>query len=325
MSKARLTAVTCALAIAITAIAAASAGAAGWYVNGRLLSGSAALSETARVVGSKTSLEGGGLKIECIGEHLNLAAPKLESPNKGSASSVEFTDCVGVGSCSLTGTTVKTEPLSFEAELSGSDAARVTFKPTTGTLFASVKFQGEECATPGKTPVTGKVTTEAATGQEGAELHTLKSLATAGSGELKLGSSTATLEAEAELSLASEENWGFGAHEGLDEFDGGNGNLEKNDEEDKEIVATIPGVPFVNVVVGAANLMYLTAPEGYTEAFKIVKNTCEGLIKAFTECGIEISFKPKGKGRYLSDLLVPVKEDGGVFEEVQRVMLIYNA
>ena len=86
----------------------------------------------------------------------------------------------------------------------------------------------------------------------------------------------------------------------------------------------MPGLPFINVVVGAAKIMYLTSPEGNKEAFKIVKNTCEGLLKAGQECSIELSFTPGENGRYLSDLLVPVREDGGIREEVQRVMLIAN-
>jgi hypothetical protein len=98
-----------------------------------------------------------------------------------------------------------------------------------------------------------------------------------------------------------------------------------NDEKDETITFEVPGLPFVNVVVAAAKLMYLTAPGGDEGAFKIVKNTCEGLLLAGTPCHIEISFTPIGKGRYLSDLLIPVKEDGGFREEVQRVMLIFNA
>ena len=324
MSSTRLIAVGCTLAFAVAAMTAAPAGATGWDVNGTTLVGSAALATTANVE-QENEIVAVGVSITCTGAALNAVNAGIEASNKGSATALEFKECSANGNtCSLENSTIKTRPLSLEATQQGAIAVVTKFKPKTGTLLSEITFEGTECSLAGVQPLTGTVKALAPTGQEERTWQLIEAGVTAASGELKLGPAAALFNGAASFKLASQKGWGLGTKKAFGGLDGGTENLEKSDEKAEKITFTVPGLPFINVVVGAANLMYLRAPEGYREAFKIVKNTCEGLIEAFKECGIEISFTPKGKGRYLSDLLVPVREDGGTLEEIQRVMLIFN-
>jgi len=212
MSRAKviIAAFIAALAISAVGSAAASASTAGWMVNGTLLSGSKPLATTAAVM--KTGvLTFSTVTVECTGETLNGIAPAIESSNKGSATSLEFTACkTPTGSkCELVGTKVNTLPITVEATLSGTLGVRASFSPKTGTLFTTLLFKGASCAIAEEVqPVTGKANVLGPTGQD--ERASQEIVATAlTAGELKVGSSAATLAGAALLRLASGESWSF--------------------------------------------------------------------------------------------------------------------
>jgi hypothetical protein len=202
--------VVCAGVLALSALASATASAvtAGWMVNGTLLTGSAALATTA-AVDENGVLEGGGVKITCKGKTLNGAAPKIEAPSMGAASDLEFTECKAEEPCKITTSTIKTLPLLVEATLEGVLAVVATFKPQTGTIFTTLKFEGESCGLSGTTPIKGTAQVLAPTGQDERTLQLINATTSAASNTLFLGSSPASLAGSALLQLASGQSWSF--------------------------------------------------------------------------------------------------------------------
>jgi hypothetical protein len=190
------------------ASASASAVTAGWMVNGTMLSGSAALATTARV-DEKGVLTGAGFKIICEGKTLSGIAPEISAPNTGMAQSLEFTECAGEEPCTLASTTIKTFPIGVEATLEGALAVVATFKPLTGTVFSTIKFEGTECGLAGETPIKGTVKVLAPTGQDERTLQLITSIATEASKELLVGSGAASLKGSILLQLANHQLWSF--------------------------------------------------------------------------------------------------------------------
>jgi hypothetical protein len=128
----------------------------------------------------------------------------------GLATSLEFTECKSlVENCSLSSSSISTVPILVEVTLESTKADVATFTPETKTVFATFAFVGEKCAIIGTQAVTGKAKVLAPTGREERTLQLIKSITTAVSGELKIGSSGATLEGAALLRLASGETWSF--------------------------------------------------------------------------------------------------------------------
>lgn len=81
----------------------------------------------------------------------------------------------------------------------------MTFKPEKGSVFATFKYEGETCAAAGVQSVTGAVTFTMPTGQSEEVSQEILSKGTAG--EIKIGSSTASLDGSASLTLASGKEW----------------------------------------------------------------------------------------------------------------------
>jgi len=210
MSKVRQVIMVCAGVLALSAMASASASAAtaGWMVNGTMLTGSAALATTA-AVDQEGVLKGGGVTVTCKGSTLNGVAPEIKVPNKGSAGDLEFTECSAASPCEVTPPTVKTQTVLVEATLEGVLAVVATFKPETGTIFATLKFSGSGCALSGTTPIKGQAKVLAPTGQDERTLQLINAITTEASGELLLGSSGASLTGSALLRLASGQSWSF--------------------------------------------------------------------------------------------------------------------
>jgi len=214
MSKAKMIITTLIAAIAFSALISASASAAtvGWMVNGTLLSGSEPLATTAKVENSVGVLKSAGadVEVECIGSTLNGKEPKIESPNTGQATDLEFTGCTAkTTNCTIGASTITTVPVGVEATLEGALAVIATFKPKTKTTFATFEFQGSKCASEGLNAVTGTAKVLAPTGQDESATQLITSIATEASTELKVASSPASLTGSALLKLASGAPWSF--------------------------------------------------------------------------------------------------------------------
>ena len=94
-------------------------------------------------------------------------SPELIAPNREAASSLELRECAATGSfCSLASSTIKTVPIVGEATLQGLLGAIVKVKPKTKSLFATIKYNGEECALLGVQPLTGEIELELPDGQD---------------------------------------------------------------------------------------------------------------------------------------------------------------
>jgi hypothetical protein len=157
----------CLAAICAMAAAAAPASAVttGWKVNGTLLNGTVALATTA-AVDKKYVLNGGGLDIECEGSVLEATSPQLVSPNKLKDTALTFTGCTTTNANCAVPARIGTVPVEAEATQEGVLAARATFKPQTGTTFATIKYSGELCAVAGVKALSGDANTSLSTGRD---------------------------------------------------------------------------------------------------------------------------------------------------------------
>ncbi len=195
--------------LAVGALVASSASAS-WVVGGTTLSGSAKLANTAAV------MENGKLKfsettVECTGSVLDGTGAQIESPDKGSATSLTFLGCstTAGSTCKITGQPVSigTVPITATVVLGTGNADTATFSPKTKNTFATIKFEGSGCATSGVQPVKGKAKVTAPTGQTESVLQEI--VAATGAGELEVGSAEATLLGKALLQLESKQAWKF--------------------------------------------------------------------------------------------------------------------
>jgi len=207
MARATRIAAACAAALVLGALAEAPAAfASGWMVGGASLSGSEKLRTTAKV-DEKVVVKGAGVTIACEGSTINALAPQLESPNKASATSIEFTGCEPAAPCHLSSSTVKTEPVIAEATLEGALAYTAVVKPKAGTLFTTVTIEGSECSLEGSQPITGQAKALAPTGQMERTLQSIESITREASGELKAGSSSISVTLSVLGGTASGKPW----------------------------------------------------------------------------------------------------------------------
>jgi hypothetical protein len=199
--------------LAVSAMASNSAMAAGegWLINGTLLSGTAALA-TSAFVDETGMLTLGSTTIKCSASSLNGTSPQIESPNKGSATSLIFKECAVTsgGECVLSsGTSIGTLPITTEVTLDGPLAVRGVFKPKTVTMFATIKLEGGNCAETGKLPIRGTAAWLAPTGQDERTLQLLSVNVTAASQELELGNIAISFKDSVLYKLASSLPWRF--------------------------------------------------------------------------------------------------------------------
>jgi len=209
MSKVKTLVMTFIAVLALGAVASTSASAAtpGWMVSGTTLSGSEALATTA-AVDENAQLTASGVTIECTGKNLNGLSPKIEAGSMGSVTSLIFTGCKALGTtCTIESTEIGTVPVLAEATLEGSLGVKVVFSPQSGTIFATIKYLGASCALLGLKPVTGKASVSAPTGQDEQVLQQI--VANTASGELQVGSASATLKGKALLKLATSSPWSY--------------------------------------------------------------------------------------------------------------------
>jgi hypothetical protein len=183
--------------------------AASWKVNGAALTGTAALAKTAEVT-EAWKLTASGTNVECAGKALSATSEVIEAPNKGSVSSLIFSECKASEPCSIAGTEVKTVPLVSETEGGeGAEGAKFILKPKTKTILATIDFLGSTCALLGVQPVTGKATTLLPNGFLEKTLQEISTNIPSSSGELKVGSSAAELKFKALLKLETGKLWSF--------------------------------------------------------------------------------------------------------------------
>jgi hypothetical protein len=181
----------------------ASSASARWFIEGEELSGSAALATTT-TVDEPIKLTAAGVNIECKG--LNDVKTEIKAPSRLVASSLVFTKCESKEkNCTLSKTEIGTVPVLAEATQEEFPKAKVTFKPEKGSVFATFKYEGETCAAAGVQPVAGAVTFTMPTGQS--EEVSQEILSDGSAGEIKIGSSTASLTGSASLTLASGKEW----------------------------------------------------------------------------------------------------------------------
>jgi hypothetical protein len=196
------------MALGVLVPMSASAATAGWMVNGAKLAGSAALATTARV-DEEGVFRGEGTNITCEGKTLNSIAPEIKAPNTGAASALEYTGCRAEMPCELSSPTIKSSPVTEEATLEGVLAVVATFKPTTGTLFTTIKLEGSECGLAGEASITGQFKVLAPLGQDEGTLGQINSITTEASRELKTGNNPLSVDGSALLQLAHGELWSF--------------------------------------------------------------------------------------------------------------------
>jgi hypothetical protein len=206
------------LALGALASSMASAATPGWLVNGTLLTGDqkASLATTA-AVDQNGVLKFKTVTIECKGSTLDGVDPLIEAlhNNLGSAASLQFLGCSATpaSKCELEGqpVTIGTLPVTTEPTLEGALGVAATFRPISGTTFATLKFtEKTECAVSAeKLPVTGSAPATAPTGQDERTLQLLNVNVSSATGLLKVGNSAASLEGSALLKLASSLPWSF--------------------------------------------------------------------------------------------------------------------
>jgi hypothetical protein len=209
--KAAFAGLVAVLAISAMASSLAMAAGEGWLIKGTLLLGTAALA-TSAFVDEEGVLSFGSTTIKCSSSTLNGTSPQIESPNKGSATSLIFTSCsvTSSGECKLTsGTSIATLPITTEVTLDGPLAVRGVFKPKTATTFATIKLEGANCAETGKIPVKGTAAWLAPTGQDERTLQLLSVNVTAASKEFELGNTAASFKESVLYRLVSSLPWSF--------------------------------------------------------------------------------------------------------------------
>jgi hypothetical protein len=207
MPKVKLVMMTCIAALAFSALASASASAAtpGWMVNGKLL----AHGESAKFSPNTTVLENfqltaAGVTVTC--ETLKVKNGSITGLTLALAESLEFGQCKANNNCAVEENISTVPILTHEVTLDGTLAAKATFIPETKTTFATINFTNPLCALLGVQPVTGKATVLAPTLQDE---RVTQQININSSGELKVGSSAATLKGIADFKLENGLPWSF--------------------------------------------------------------------------------------------------------------------
>jgi hypothetical protein len=209
MHKARTIAMVFGAALALGAAGASSAAASGWMVGGTQLKSSAALAPTAAVT-EDPQFSAAGITVTCsniVSHSEGETHETIETEEWIILIHTEWLECSASSECSLKSPTIGSVPLSGVPVTEGSLGFKTTLAPKTGSIFATVKFEGSNCAIAGLTPITGKETVIAPRGQMEATLQEVK--ANNVEGELKVGSAAATLKGAALLKLASGKPWSF--------------------------------------------------------------------------------------------------------------------
>jgi hypothetical protein len=218
MSRAKLLVAACFVVFGMTALAASTASAGNWDVNGTpLTSGSVALASTALVLNAgilEIEATGEAITVKCEAHELLINEGKLEGPDNISAKDVTFHGCKTTGT-SAAHCTVPDLILSVGvkglATLDGTLSTLIKVEPATKTVFATIKFGSVtegSCAIEGGNAVTGGIDLLIHEGFHSAVTHRV--LAFSLPGGLKVASNPASLkELVGDLKLNSGLPWNF--------------------------------------------------------------------------------------------------------------------
>lgn len=209
MSSTRMLAVAFLALFALCAIAASSAQAF-WLVNGTILTGT----ESVNVAKTTTIVKSfifrfDEIEVEC--GKLEVSGAKITAPDKGSATSLEFSGCkvVRPDTCTLRGTTVGTLPVEALAILDGALATKAKVKPVNvNELFTTFQLSGASCSFSGKNVVVGEVGVLSAEGQDVRPAHAVEIKIETG-GEFKFGGAELRASGAAEFKLEGGQAWSF--------------------------------------------------------------------------------------------------------------------
>jgi hypothetical protein len=212
MSRVRLIFAAFIVVLSVNATVSSSAMATfGWLINGTLLVGFAPFASTF-FVDEKARWGFGTTEISCSGSTLSAVSPEMDNENHITFPSLIFPGCsvTSSGECTLaSGSTIGTLPLLSEATLDGPLGVRGVFKPRTVNTIATIKLEGANCAETGKLPITGAESWLMPTGQDERTWQLVSFNVLASSGELKIGSTAASLKASILFKLASSLPWSF--------------------------------------------------------------------------------------------------------------------
>lgn len=220
MSRMKVVLMALLATFALSAVAASSAS-ADWFVEGALLLGLAKLASTAKVDQNASLLVVTGtthVTVVCSGSVLSGVGAEIFGRDKGSATSLTFEGCsttAPVTKCILTNqpTSIKTEPIEATATLGpASPEVRVTFKPKTKNLFASIPFDSSNtCALSAPEPVKGSVTIGAPIGRTESADQPIQGLGSVENNSLEVGAGNKAFISggKALVRLETGEKWSF--------------------------------------------------------------------------------------------------------------------
>lgn len=205
MSKTKIIVAACVASLALLAVSAASASAAGWYVNKTALASEspAELAKaTATLANYELNLLNNQIKVTCTGLQNNEA--NIVGTSLFKAKSLSFTGCSSNAvNCPIEPTITTT---AVQGTVTSGTPDTIKVEPVAGAtaLLMIVEFTGPLCAF-SELPVKGNFTESSSDlGTEQAE-HTL----TVSASELKSASDTDTLAGASDFKLASGNTWSF--------------------------------------------------------------------------------------------------------------------
>lgn len=205
MSKVRLTMLGLLVVYALSVVLAPSASAATpeWWVEGKVLTGTEKVSEETKATGEAV-LKSTGINVGCA--TVAVEGGSIGAKNEDTLNAVVFTKCTVVSPSGCEVAKIKSEPLVFPLEESGS-VIKLNFRPKSGTLIAAITVTGSSCTAKGTVDVTvsgekgGMDCNYPGVETESLE-HTLEFTKTSGS-SFKIGSLTGELIANFKWKLAS--------------------------------------------------------------------------------------------------------------------------
>jgi len=219
MSRIKITVMALFTVVALTAMVASSASAAGWHVNGTELGkGSKQALTTAATVDTDATLsivsKSEIVQIKCTGTTLNGTSPEIIGTNEGMAKALTFTGCATTKpatKCALEKSEVKTNPIKVFVTKGSGEADVATFDPLSEEPFASIPFSEKNtCAFTEGEPVNGSVRVNAPTGQTEQELQAIEGQGSFENNSLEVAGDKSYIEGgKALLKLASGSKWSF--------------------------------------------------------------------------------------------------------------------
>ena len=204
--------------VALSAMIASSASAAGWHVNGtELAQGSKLALTTAATVDEDATLslfpKGVKVKIKCEGTTLDGESPEIIGTNQGMAKALTFTGCKTTEptKCNLETETVATNPIKVFVTKGSGEADVATFAPLSEETFTNIPFSAKNsCSLNEPEPISGSVRVKAPTGQTEEELQAIEGLGSVENNSLEIGGGKAYIEGgKALLKLTSGSKWSF--------------------------------------------------------------------------------------------------------------------